>query len=374
MLHRKESVVPAIQFKKGQPVDRLQKQFNQRIQKIHQLKKEIEAIEKAIPEIRSLIQKELQPVQDQIVEGRVRLVKQFDKAYYLKFFRHREKEKLQDIILNHAYDLIRQYSRHDLEEIYDKHAETSYQEEEQLTHEANKEMAEGMFKSFFDIDLDLEDVDMNVFGQISQKFLDSIQEKAQQEEEKQKQRKKTKAQLAREKKMKEEAENISKTSRAIYTRLVKEFHPDKEAGEEKKLWKTETMKRVTQAYKSDDFYTLLSLEIELMQGNAHDVGELPDDQLKHYNKILKDQIDELQMQLVSLRSPLPPFDTLSHLYDSPQQAPRLIRQERRMLEEELATLENDILYFSDKKNIREFLRDYNLEEDDDEDLYFFDFP
>lgn len=373
MASRRNDIIPVIQSKKGQPVNRLQKQFNHRINQISKLKKEIETLEKVIPEIRSMIQKEIQPIQDRIVEARVKVVKKFDKAYSLKFFRHKEKEKLQDIILNNAYDLIQRHGVRELEEIYNKHAETSYQEEEKLNHDMSKEMAEDMLKGLFDIDIDLDDVNINDFDQIGQKLRDSMDKKAQQEEEKQKKRKKTKAQQAREKKMKEEAESISKTSRAVYTRLVKEFHPDKEPDEEKRAWKTETMKRVTKAYKSDDFFGLLSLEIELMQGDAHHIGELPDTQLKHYNKILKEQIDELQMELSVLKNPPPPYTAMSHLLSNPKQAPMIVSQERQMMEEELAVIENDLLYFSDKKNIRTFLRDYQIEEDDD-DLFFFDLP
>lgn len=372
-MQKNTSVIPVIQPKQGKTMSRLQRQFNQRIQRIQKLKREIETVEKAIPEIRSLIHQELQPVQDKIVEIKAQIVRRLDKAWNMKFFRSKEKEKLQDFILHHTYDLIHDHGRQELEPIYDKHAPTSYQEEETLVKETSKGMASEMFKSFFGVDLDLEDVDIDDFGQVSEKLFESMEEKTRQEQTK-KERKKTKAQLAKEEKLKEETANISKTSRAVYTRLVKEFHPDKERDEEKKMWKTETMKRVTQAYKQDDFFGLLSLEIELMQGSAHDIGELPDKQLKYYTKMLKDQVQELEMQLDVIQNPPPPFHTMAHLFRDPKQAKASIRRERNMLEQELTMMENDLSYFSDKKNIREYLRDYELEEDDDDDLLFFDFP
>ncbi len=367
------SVVPVIQSKKGKTMSRLQRQFNHRIKRIQKLKKKIEAIEKAIPEIRSLMQQELQPVRDKIVAVRIQVVEQFDKAWEMKFFRHKEKEKLQDFILNQVYELIHEHGRQELEPLYDKHAPTSYQEEEALVKEASKGMATEMFKNLFDVDLDLDDVDMNNFGQVSEKLRESVEERARQEEERQKAKKKTKAELAREEKLKKETENISKTSRAVYTRLVKEFHPDKERDEEKRLWKTETMKRVTQAYKQDDFFGLLSLEIELMQGSAHNIGDLPDKQLKYYTKMLKDQVEELEMQMDVIQNPPPPFDRMGHLLQNPKEAESTIKHERKMLERELTALKNDLAYFNDTKNIREYLRDYALQEGEDG-LMYFDFP
>ncbi len=367
------SVIPVIAKSEGKNMSRLQKQFNSRIKKIRKLKTQIEETEQAMPEIRSLIHRELQPLQDKINSLKAQIVKQLDKAWEMKFFRHKEKAKLQELIRHNAYELI-QTGQDALEAIYDKHASTTYQEEAQMMNESGKQMASAMFKNMFDMDLDLDDVDMNDFGQVSERLFASMEERAQQEEEKQKNKKKTKAQRKREEKIKAENEHISKTSRAVYTRLVKEFHPDKETDEEQRLWKTEVMKRVTQAYKKDDFFGLLSLEIELMQGHAHDLGELPDNQLKYYNKMLKEQVDELQMQWDAMTNPPPPFDSMAPYLRDVKHAPTIIRWQKRDLQETLSGVEGDLKYLSDKKNLRTFLRDYELEEDryDEDDLFFFD--
>ena len=370
------AIVPVIAKPEGKHMSRLQKQFNSRIKKIRKLKTQIEETEQVMPEIRSLIHQELQPLQDKIYSLKAQIVKQLDKAWEMKFFRHKEKAKLQELICHNAYELI-QAGQDELEAFYDKHSPTTYQEEAQLMNENGKEMASAMFKNLFDMDLDLDDVDMNDFGQVSEKLFASMEERAQQEEEKQKNKKKTKAQQKREEKLKAENEHISKTSRAVYTRLVKEFHPDKETDEEQRVWKTEVMKRVTQAYQKDDFFGLLSLEIELMQGHAHDLGELPDEQLKYYNKMLKEQVDELQMQWDAMTNPPPPFDSMAPYLRNVKQAPTIIQWQKRDLQETLDGVEGDLEYLSDKKNLRTFLRDYELEEDrydEEDDFFFFDVP
>ena len=369
------NTLPIITKPSKKDMSRLQRQFNSRIKKIRKLKTQLEETEQALPEIRSLIHRELQPLQDKMIDLKGKIVQQLDKAWEMKFFRHKEKAKLQELICANAYSLIQQGQR-DLEALYDKHALTTYQEEAQWMNESNKEMASAMLKNLFDLDVDLNEVDMNDLGQVSKRLFASVEEQTRQEEEQSQSRKKTKAQQKREEKIKAENEHISKTSRAVYTRLVKEFHPDKETDEERRLWKTEVMKRVTQAYQKDDFFGLLSLEIELMQGHAHDLSELPDQQLKYYNKMLKEQIDELQMQWDALTNPPPPYDAMAPYLRNVKHAPAMIRQQKEALQVDLTAVEGDLEYLSDKKNLRTFLRDYELEEDrpDQDDLFFFDFP
>ena len=167
------SIIPVIAKSEGKNMSRLQKQFNSRIKKIQKLKTQIEEVEQAMLKIRSLIHRELQPLQDKINSLKARIVKQLDQAWEMKFFRSKEKAKLQELICHNAYELI-QSGQENLEALYDKHAPTSYQEEAQFMNENGKEMASAMFKNLFDVDLDLNEVDMNDFGQVSEKLFASI--------------------------------------------------------------------------------------------------------------------------------------------------------------------------------------------------------
>lgn len=75
--------------------------------------------------------------------------------------------------------------------------------------------------------------------------------------------------------------------------LVKKFHPDQERDAEKRAWKTEVMQQVTAAYKENNFLALLQLQISLVEGKDQSLESVPDEHLKYYNKLLKDQVDEL---------------------------------------------------------------------------------
>lgn len=112
--------------------------------------------------------------------------------------------------------------------------------------------------------------------------------------------KKTKRQLEKEKKAHGLAEIQKKGLSTIYKQLAKALHPDLETDPAVKVEKEALMKRLTTAYEQNDLHTLLSLEIEWMnhpQHNGEGDRNLPEEQLKIYNAILKDQVDELKVEI-----------------------------------------------------------------------------
>ena len=81
--------------------------------------------------------------------------------------------------------------------------------------------------------------------------------------------------------------------RGLYLDLVKALHPDREPDEAEKARKTELMKQVTAAYEGNELLTLLRLQLELNHIDQSHLENLAEDQLKHYNKLLREQVREL---------------------------------------------------------------------------------
>ena len=366
------SAAPVTQKQKKEAASSLQQKFNRRIKKIRKLKARIEAVESATPKLYQSYQQEIQPIQDNIVATKVQVIKRLDQAWEMDFFRPQEKAKLRAIICEHAFPLLQQHRPPELEILYDKHASAAYQQEAQKMKKAEQKVTSNMFKEFFDKDINVEGEDMEE-NQISDTFFTLLDEKWQQKEA-QKSQEEIEAEQAKE--AEEEVANvhISQISRVIYTRLVKEFHPDKEPDEEKRLWKTEVMKQVIQAYKQDHFSDLLSLEVELMKGRAYDPQALPDQQLKSYNKKLKHQIKVLKMQLDAVSDPGPPFRTVKTYLKNFDKSSEMMKEDKKRLQFMLTSAQKDLEYLSDEHNIRDFLRTYSLEgQEDEEDLSRFDF-
>ena len=125
------------------------------------------------------------------------------------------------------------------------------------------------------------------------------------------QRKKTAKQLAREEKQKADSEQTSQSIREVYRKLVSALHPDRESDPAERARKTGLMQRVNQAYDKKDLLLLLELQLELEHIDAATIAGLSEERLKHFNKILKDQLAELELEIAHVEEPL------RHMFDLP---------------------------------------------------------
>jgi hypothetical protein len=278
----------------------------------------------------------------------------------------RQREKLSAIIQAEAGGLISEHGVEDLKEIYDRHSDISFEEEQKLREEDARQMASSMFQNMFGIDLpeDVFDDPEKAAAEMAKQLEAHQQSGAGQQ---QKRRKKTAAQLAREQRLAEEEKRISQTTKSIYMELVKKYHPDQEQDEEKRAWKTQVMQQITAAYKEDNFLALLELQITLLEGKDKSLESIPDDHLKYYNKLLKNQVDELQEEYYSVHphyngSPYgyfygPPYLTESRIAGAVAETQTVIRQLRRTLSG-LETL----------RDLKDFISNYQLDQDDDDSL------
>jgi hypothetical protein len=90
------------------------------------------------------------------------------------------------------------------------------------------------------------------------------------------------------KKVSKQDQLLMQDAKAIYLRLMKKYHPDRELDEAIKIKYTEISQQVTTAYK-----TLLQLQIEHIEEQETDADFLAEDMLKRYNKILQKQLNEI---------------------------------------------------------------------------------
>jgi len=367
---KKKSALPTITKKKQeQSMSKGQKEFNRRIKKVNKLKDELQELEAFVPELRSRYQEQIVPLHDQIINARVDFVRMLEKSYEMKFFRKREKEKIQDLILDHAHELIHTYGKTELIPLYDQHNEVSFEQEREEMKDLGKDMAESMFKNMFGVDVDLDNVDLDDFDEIGNRFRDQMHAQQEAQEQKKRKRKKSKAQIAKDEREAQEAKSISKSTRELYMKLVKEFHPDRESDDQKQAEMTQKMQRITEAYKNMDLYELLRLEMELLQGIDERLEELTDEQLKLYNKLLKEQQQELESKLSALKY-MPTMEPFAEYLRYGKHSLRAMEQDRAELKKKLSLIKDDIALLSDKQYLREFLRDYQLEKEDDMQIFF----
>ena len=362
-----------ITSKSDKVLSKLQKQFNANVKKINELKKQLKDDETSLQEIVTRIQGEIIPVEQKRFDKIAELIYVFDKQHDDPFFKKKEKAKIADFIINQSHGLIENNGNQELKILYDKYAHKSFDKMDAEAENATAEMMKNMMSSMFGVEFDA-DADVSDPQKMQEYMEKKMQEKQADSQAKKANKKKTDKQIEKEEKIKEEAKNVSKAARSIYTDLVKAFHPDRERDETERNRKTEIMKRVTQAYENDDLFELLRLKIELQETDT-ELFTMADEQLKYYNKMLKEQVRELEESLWQLRmqgkESMGGEDLLTRFGGDEKTMKLKITRQVNKLKNNIKLIEQDILSLRIKENMRIFLKDYQLQEDDDEDFMNF---
>lgn len=94
-----------------------------------------------------------------------------------------------------------------------------------------------------------------------------------------------------------EAQQATQSVREIYRKLASALHPDRESDERQRAVKTELMQRVNQAYAANDLLALLELQLQIEQIDASHIANASAQRLKHYNKVLSEQLSQLRAEV-----------------------------------------------------------------------------
>ena len=175
-------------------------------------------------------------------------------------------------------------------------------------------------------------------------------------------KKKTAKKLAREASQKAEENETSLSIREVYRKLASALHPDREPDEAERERKTGLMQRVNQAYAKKDLLKLLELQLELEHIDAHTIAGLSEDRLRHYSKVLKEQVKELEQEIAQLEYPLKaqfhvhPNQTLSFKSVMP-----LLMTDIAALQRHMRQVKQDMQMLHDLPNFKAWLKAYKRE-------------
>ncbi len=346
-----------------------QKEFNRLIKKIEKTGQELAEYKATAMRLQERVQKDLVPVQRQYAEQLANLVKIMDRAFDSGFFKKAEKKKLSDWILKNAFALIDDHGMDDLKAIYDKHDEDGFDATNQMANEQIGESMREMMKMMFGIEID-DDADVSspelLEAQIKAKMAEKQMNFDPFGQHQHTERPKTKKQIEREDKQKLEATNITKAVRTIYMDLVKAFHPDRETDEAEKARKTEIMHRITEAYEKNDLLALFKLQLEFNRIDRDHLDRLAEDQLKYYNKILKQQVAELEEELEQLQMQLQAMSGRQSYYiPSATQIELQLSSDINALKKDINALKKEAKQLQDNDILRLWLKNYKVKKSRD---------
>ena len=360
--------------KKEQAVlSKSQKEFNRLTQKIGKLTTELHDLRQAAVHIQQRVQQDYRPLIEQYSQIRAEMVRLFDRVYDTKSFTKAEKKKLADLIQKIAFELISTYGIEDLKPIYSKYTSAGFDQANTQADEQTADMVKEMMETLFGIQFD-EDADVSD----PQKMADYMQEKLAQQQAEQERNNRQKADKPksakhqeREAKKQAEAQKITKAVRSLYMDLVKAFHPDREPDEAEKGRKTEIMHRVTEAYEKSDLLALLRLQLEFDRIDQAHLESLAEEQLKYYNKILKQQTQELGEELGTLQSELAAMTGKPAFAVSSRIALEFnLNSDIAQLKRDIKQIKSDVKAFADPSVLKQWLKTYRIQKSDE--FLFFD--
>lgn len=368
-----KQIVPTIDKKKKE-LSKLESLFNYRIKRVKRLKDNLNIATKQIHSFHQETATTLIPLNKKIAEKQVILVKALVEILDEKAIKgKKQREKLEELLLFFLEDLIFEKEQEGLDELYERFAEKTVKETEEEEAQENKEKIIQMM-DMMGLGLSEEDKEKLLKGEEDEDFMEMIHEKlsdANLENARNsffgnfghQERQKSQKQLEREEEKNKELENISKTVKQVYKELMKELHPDKESDEIKRLEKTSLVQEITEAYRNDDLFTLLSIQLAQLDETAN--TKLEDDRINYFNTMLLKQAQELEQQKQEMghSANLPPvliytlgkkeFNNLSK---------RMIKKDKKEIEANLKEVDNQInkVKAKDKQFIKMFI-DENYE-------------
>ncbi|PIY08006.1 MAG: hypothetical protein COZ18_14530 [Flexibacter sp. CG_4_10_14_3_um_filter_32_15] len=367
-----KQVVPVIDKKKKE-LSKLESLFNYRIKRVKRLKDSLNLANKQIHTFHQEASATLIPLNKQMAEKQVVLVKALVEVFDDKVIKGKEqREKLEELFLFFLEDLIFEKEQEGLDELYERFAEKTIKETEEEAEQEEKEKLI-MMMDMMGVGLSEEEKEKLLNGEEEEnaELLEELERKLSDENfEAHKQsffenfgfqeHKKSQKQLEREEEKNKELENISKTVRQVYKELMKELHPDKELDEIKRLEKTSLVQEITEAYRNDDLFTLLS--IQLTQIDEADNKELSEDKVTYFNTMLLNQARELEEQKTQMGMeaglPRPLINSLGKK-DFDTFAKRIIREQTKVAKNDLKEVNIQIknVESRNKRYIKAFVED-----------------
>jgi len=290
---------------KKQVLSKNQQLFNKLIKKIETLEKQLVETKDLAFELTIAFSKEIVPVEKKLGKAYFEFAMVLDS--YVQNIKLTKKQSIDfDEHIINLFNNALTYAEPDeqQEALFDKYSDLSYRETLEIEKLDLFEQFRGYMEDEMGVDVGEMDFDITNEAEAreyAEKLKEKFEQKNLEDEEKEQNKKKTKKQIEQEQKQKLEAELSTKSLRSIYISLAKLLHPDTETDEELKSDKTELMKKVTVAYDQKDLANLLKLEMEWVHRASDNLQELTDEKLKLYNKVLSEQVDDLNQEIFQLK-------------------------------------------------------------------------
>lgn len=338
-----------------------QKKFNGLIKKIDVQKKRLAEWRESLARCQQDALTKLEPLKKALSEQQAEMVLLLDRLFTSHKFTRNERKKLSYLICETCDELISLHQRDDLKPLYNKYSADDFDARAQEAEDMATDFLKTMMEEAFGVELEDDEFDLDPRDPrgAAERLAEKIKQRQEQAEAAaaRPRRKKTAEQLAKEAREREEAAHVSKSIQAVYRQLVAALHPDREPDPAERERKTELMQKVTVAYGNRDLLQLLELQLAVEQIDQGKLNNIAEDRLKHYNKVLQNQLDELREEVTLLEMQIgsqlqvAPFEILT-----PRRVARMLEEDTRIARDEIARLKRDLQRFRDVRQLKQWLQ------------------
>jgi hypothetical protein len=239
----------------------------------------------------------LQPAVKRLREKQAAMVRLLDQILDGKTLGKRERAKVRDILGGLLSELLAESKDQELVRLYDKYADRSFDDEQQVRLEAMRTLASEAFGV---------DVGAYAGGESPDElaaWLDEQVRARRPEPQQPPPRRKSAKTIAREARRDQADQGGTRAVREVFRKLVSELHPDRETDPEEHARKTELMQRVNQAYKAGDLLALLEVQLSIEQIDPAALAGLAEERLRRYIHVLEEQSRRLREELADFVAP-----------------------------------------------------------------------
>lgn len=348
----------AITKQQDTPLSKEQKQFNRLNLQIAKEREQLLSWQNKISEFKIIYANEFTPLEGQYDKLRIQIVYLLDEAYDNKVFTKNERKKMLYIIEELAQELAVDDEK--VKSIYNKRGNNDFDEEQATINEIAVDHIRAAIYEHFDMNLD--DVETDDPEDFIREFAKQMQEKIETEETKKSNRKKSDKTLEKEAKMIRQEQEISQSIKEIYRQLVKTLHPDREPDVVERERKTTLMQKINIAYNKNDLLTLLQMQLEVEQIDQFSINSTSLEKIKHYNAVLKRQLQELKQEIYFIREQFNiKFDVLMfEVRSSPEWIIIHLKENIKEIEKHIKQLKNDLERCKDTAKLKEHLKEIKI--------------
>jgi hypothetical protein len=137
---------------------------------------------------------------------------------------------------------------------------------------------------------------------------------------------------------------------------VSALHPDRESDPAERTRKTALMVRVNAANDSKDLLALLRLQLEIDQIDPSSVAGMADDKLRGFNRMLKEQLKNLQAEYQDIMGRMRMVFDLGYDNVTPKAMVNALRSQTQHLQSMLEGLKHDLALIQDDKALKKWVK------------------